>query len=114
MAVVKAAEADGAALLVTLTAADLEQLVETRVRAAVRDEVTKLVEPRFLTVADVAEMLQVCTKTVGNLVRKDGLPVARQLGREQRFDRDQVVEWMRERVRAEPPPLKRKHLERVK
>lgn len=104
-------------MLVTLTTAELEQLVADRVRESVREEVAQLVEPRFLTVADVAEMLQVCTKTVANLVRKEGLPVARQLGRELRFDRDQVVGWMRERVRAdtpERPTLKRKHLERVK
>jgi excisionase family DNA binding protein len=105
-------------LLVTLTADELGQIVDDRVRAAVRDEVEKLCEPRFLTAGDVAEMLQVCTKTVANLVRKEGLPVARQLGRELRFERDQVVEWMRERVGTEPPParprLVRKHLERVK
>ena len=105
-------------MLVTLTTEELEQLVDLRVRAAVRDEVEKLVEPRFLTAADVAEMLQVCTKTVANLVKREGLPVARQLGRELRFERDRVVEWMRERVGTEPPPerprLARKHLERVK
>ena len=105
-------------LLVTLTAAELAELVDTRVRSAVRAEVEKLCEPRFLTTSDVAEMLQVCTKTVLNLVRGQGLPVARQLGKELRFERDQVVGWMRARDGSAPAPdrprLRRGHLERLK
>ncbi len=117
---VKAArEGEDGAMLVTLTAAELADMLDARVRSAVRDEVEKLCEPRFMTVAEVAEMLQVCTKTVGKLVRDKGLPTARQLGHELRFERDRVVEWMRERVGTEPTPdrpkaLRRKHLERVK
>lgn len=107
--------ADAARLLVTLTAADLERLVDDRVRAAVRDEVTQLCEPRFLTAADVAAMLQVCTKTVANLVKKEGLPSARALGRELRFERDRVVEWMRARGNGpELVPPERPRLSRVK
>jgi excisionase family DNA binding protein len=101
--------------LVMLTASDLEQLVEHRVRAAVRDEVERLCEPRFLTIAEVAEMLRLSTKTVTNLVRKEGLPVARQLGRELRFERDRVVEWMRARVSGhEIVPPERPRLRRVR
>lgn len=106
-------------LLVTLTAAELEQLVDARTRAAVRDEIEKLVEPRFLTTAEVAEMLSISTVYVARLVKSDGLPVARQLGRELRFERDRVVEWMRARstpaaVPTERPRLQRKHLTRLK
>jgi excisionase family DNA binding protein len=99
-----------ARLLVQLTAGELERLIEDRVRATVLDAVSQLAEPRFLTVADVGEMLQVCTKTVHKLVRDDELPVARQLGRELRFERDRVVEWMRARGKGPElvPPTKQR------
>jgi excisionase family DNA binding protein len=106
---------DGSKLLVTLTAADLERLLDERVRAAVTETVAQLAEPRFLTVADLCEMLQVSRKTVAILVQRDGLPVARQLGRELRFERDQVVEWMRARGRGpELVPPTRPRLRQVK
>lgn len=89
---------------------ELERLIEGRVREAVRDEVQAIAAPRFLTVAEVAEMLRVCTKTVHRLVDKEGLPYARKLGREMRFDQEAVVAWMR----ASPAPKRRGHLERVK
>jgi excisionase family DNA binding protein len=102
-------------MLVMLTAAELEQLLEQRVRSAIRDEVERLCEPRFLTIAEVAEMLRLSTKTVTNLVRKEGLPVARQLGRELRFERDRVVEWMRARgTGPELVPPERPRLRRVR
>lgn len=106
-------------LLVTMTAAELEQLVDARVRAGMRDEIEKLVEPRFLTTAEVADMLSISTVYVARLVKSEGLPVARQLGRELRFERDRVVEWMRARSTPAPAPtdrprLSRKHLTSVK
>lgn len=106
-------------MLVTLSASELEQLVDARTRASIRDEIEKLVEPRFLTTAEVAEMLSISTVYVARLVKSDGLPVARQLGRELRFERDRVVEWMRARSAPAPAPadrprLQRKHLSRVK
>lgn len=106
-------------LLVTMTGLELEQLVDARTRAAVREEIERFVEPRFLTTAEVAEMLSVSTVYVARLVKSDGLPVARQLGRELRFERDRVVEWMRARstpatVPVDRPRLQRKHLSRVK
>jgi predicted XRE-type DNA-binding protein len=60
-------------LLVTLNVAELEQLFAERVRAAVRDEVERLCEPRFLTIAEVAEMLRLSKPTVMNLVRAGGV-----------------------------------------
>ena len=84
-------------MLVQLTASQLERLIDERVRATVLEAVSQLTEPRFLTLDDVGEMLQLSTKTVLKLVREDGLPVARRLGAQMRFERDQVVEWMRAR-----------------
>jgi excisionase family DNA binding protein len=101
--------------MVVLSADQLRTLIAETARVAVRDEIGQLVEPRFLTTADVAAMLQVCTRQVTNLVKTEGLPVARQLGRELRFERDQVVEWMRARGDNGRPPerprLRRGHLE---
>jgi excisionase family DNA binding protein len=84
-------------MLVQLTAGELERLVDERVRAAVRDEVTRLVGPRFLNTAQVAEMLGVSDRYVAELVRDQGLPTARPLGRHARFDHEAVIAWMRER-----------------
>lgn len=48
---------------------------------------------KFLTVEDVAEMLQVTRTTIYNL-KKKGLPFIK-LGKNIRFDQDEVVEWVR-------------------
>ncbi len=49
-----------------------------------------------LTAEKVAEMLDVHVRTVAKLVVRDGLP-AHRLGREYRFNRDEVLAWLRER-----------------
>lgn len=48
---------------------------------------------KFLTVEDVAEMLQVTRTTIYNL-KKKGLPFIK-LGKNIRFDQDEVVEWVK-------------------
>jgi excisionase family DNA binding protein len=87
-------------LLVTLTVGELERLVEGCARTAVAEVVGQLVAPRFLTIAQVAEMLGICERYVGQLVREEGLPEARRLGRSPRYERDAVVAWMRAKPAA--------------
>ena len=48
---------------------------------------------KFLTVEDVAEMLQVTRTTIYNL-KKQGLPFIK-LGKNIRFDQDDVIDWVR-------------------
>lgn len=48
---------------------------------------------KFLTVEDVAEMLQVTRTTIYNL-KKKGLPFIK-LGKNIRFDEEAVVEWVK-------------------
>lgn len=49
-------------------------------------------ELKYLTIEQVAEMLQVTRMTIYNLQSK-GLPFIK-LGRSVRFDKDDVIEWM--------------------
>ena len=48
---------------------------------------------KFLTIEDVSEMLQVKRTTVYNL-KKKGLPFIK-LGKNIRFDKEEVVKWVR-------------------
>jgi excisionase family DNA binding protein len=48
---------------------------------------------KFLTVEDVAEMLQVTRTTIYNL-KKKGLPFIK-LGKNIRFDQEEVVKWVK-------------------
>ena len=48
---------------------------------------------KYLTVEDVAEMLQVTRTTIYNL-KKKGLPFIK-LGKNIRFDQDEVVKWVK-------------------
>jgi excisionase family DNA binding protein len=48
---------------------------------------------KFLTIEDVSEMLQVTRTTVYNL-KKKGMPFIK-LGKNIRFDQDEVVEWIK-------------------
>ncbi|MDD6310950.1 MAG: helix-turn-helix domain-containing protein [Firmicutes bacterium] len=50
-------------------------------------------EIKFLTVEDVADMLQVTRTTIYNL-KKKGLPFIK-LGKNIRFDEEAVVEWVK-------------------
>jgi len=54
---------------------------------------------KFLTVEDVAEMLQVTRTTIYNL-KKQGLPFIK-LGKNIRFDEDDVVDWVRSNRQVE-------------
>lgn len=54
---------------------------------------------KFLTVEDVAEMLQVTRTTIYNL-KKQGLPFIK-LGKNIRFDQEDVVDWVRSNRRVE-------------
>ena len=73
--------------------------VRELVRTAVREELASHRDPErdVLTAEQVAGMLAVHVKTVAKLVVRDGLP-ARRLGREYRFDRDEVLAWLAERA----------------
>lgn len=54
---------------------------------------------KFLTVEDVAEMLQVTRTTIYNL-KKQGLPFIK-LGKNIRFDEEDVVDWVRSNRQVE-------------
>lgn len=54
---------------------------------------------KFLTVEDVAEMLQVTRTTIYNL-KKKGLPFIK-LGKNIRFDETDVVNWVRSNRQVE-------------
>lgn len=56
-------------------------------------------EVKFLTIDDVSEMLQVTRSTVYNL-KKKGLPFIK-LGKNIRFDQDEVINWVRENSQAD-------------
>ena len=49
-------------------------------------------EIKFLTIEDVAEMLQVTRTTIYNL-KKKGLPFIK-LGKNIRFDQNDIIEWI--------------------
>ena len=81
--------------VLVLTAEEVRDLVRT----AVREELASQQHPErdVLTAEHVADMLAVHVKTVAKLVVCDGLP-ARRLGREYRFNRDEVLAWLAERA----------------
>lgn len=56
------------------------------------------VDVKFLTIEDVADMLQVTRTTVYNL-KKKGLPYIK-IGKNIRFCQDEVVNWVMNNARA--------------
>jgi len=54
---------------------------------------------KFLTVEDVAEMLQVTRTTIYNL-KKQGLPFIK-LGKNIRFDQQDVIDWVKSNTQTE-------------
>ena len=50
-------------------------------------------DTKFLTIEQVAEMLQVTRTTIYNL-KKQGLPFFK-LGKNIRFDREEVIDWVK-------------------
>ena len=61
---------------------------------------------KFLTVEDVAEMLQVTRTTIYNL-KKKGLPFIK-LGKNIRFDEEAVIEWVKSNTVTETEDSKDK------
>lgn len=51
-------------------------------------------EPLLMTVADVAQLLQVTGRTVNNLVRAGRLPAPLRLGHHPRWHREQLLQWL--------------------
>lgn len=56
-------------------------------------------DTKFLTVEQVAELLQVTRTTIYNL-KKQGLPFFK-LGKNIRFDREEVIDWVKTNGRAD-------------
>lgn len=83
--------------------------VRELVRSVVREELAHYQDPvrEVLTTERVAEMLNVHPKTVAKLVAREGLP-AHRLGREYRFNRAEVLDWLDARS-AEPRAHAAKH-----
>lgn len=57
-----------------------------------KEEITMAADVKFLTIEDVAEMLQVTRTTIYNL-KKKGLPFIK-LGKNIRFNQDEVIDWI--------------------
>lgn len=83
-------------MLVTLTVAELEELV----RSAVRSELAKpaTADSDVLTLKGVASLLQRHTKVVMRLVSEEGLPCVWISEREPRFFRSKVLAWLETRA----------------
>lgn len=56
-------------------------------------------DTKFLTVDDVANMLQVARSTIYNL-KKQGMPFIK-LGKNIRFDQEEVINWVKTNNRGE-------------
>lgn len=84
------------------------------VRLVIREELANHRDPGrdVLTTDRVAEMLNVHPKTVAKLVTRDGLP-AHRLGREYRFNRTEVLDWLEARS-AEPGTHAARHGETLR
>lgn len=80
--------------LVVIDLEQLQDLVRTTVREAVRAEVHP--ETGIMTREQVAEMLHCTDRTVVSYVEKEGLPASK-LPNGWRFFRDEVVAWMKGR-----------------
>lgn len=80
-------------MIVTLTVAELEQLVE-RASARVVEQIRTQTEAEVMTLKQCAEFLQRNPKTVIQLVERDGLPAQRISNTELRFMRSKVLNWL--------------------
>jgi excisionase family DNA binding protein len=90
-------------MLVQLKKSDLDALVRSAVRDAMREQ-HPAVKPR-LNLAEAAAMLGVCERTVREWVKSKGLPASK-VGRDYRFDADRVSAWIDARP-AKDAPAKR-------
>ena len=59
-------------------------------------------EIKFLTIEDLAEMLQVTRTTIYNLKNK-GLPFLK-IGKNIRFDQNEVIDWIKKRQDVSQEP----------
>jgi len=103
-----AAEKKDDSLLVTLTVSQLRALVREEVNDAIG---TSSDDQKWLTLEQVADMLQVTTKTVRAWVRDEGLPASK-AGPEYRFRKDLVLSWLEERA-VKPGVDKSKSVARI-
>lgn len=90
----------------------LRRLLEDVVRRVVREELarTPTLAEEFLDAEEVAKLLRVRTRTVPQLVRRDGLP-CRRAGRRLLFRREEVIRWLDERA-ARPGAHASRHVAR--
>lgn len=96
--------------LVVMTEAQLRELIGDAVREAIGASDTRAIE--YLTIDQVAELLQTSTRSVRNWVRDNGLPALR-AGAEYRFQRTAIVRWLEERA-VTPGVHVSKTIERLK
>lgn len=97
--------------LVVMTAEQLRALVCDAVRDAMGNGAQNT-NAQYLTLDQTAELLQVDARTVRTWVKSNGLPALR-VGREYRFRRDTVLEWLESRAIVEGAHVS-KHTTRIK
>jgi excisionase family DNA binding protein len=95
-------------MLVTLTVEQLRSLIREEVRGELGNTNAS---STYMTVDQVAELLQVNARTVRNWVRSEGLPAMR-VGAEYRFRRENVVTWLEDRA-TKPGAHTTKHVKRL-
>lgn len=95
--------------LVLLTQEQLKALVSD----AVRDALANTNAERSLHLDEIAQELDVSTRTIRNWVNQLGMPCLRAGASELRFDRADVRKWMQERASAHGAHVTR-HLARAK
>lgn len=89
------------AAVAVLSPEDLEALVSRAVAKVVARPAPLSGEGHVLTRQDVAKLLKVHPNVVSKYVRTRGLP-ARQVGKEWRFLRPEVLAWVESRERVQP------------
>lgn len=100
---------NASSMIVTMTQAQLRELVSS----AVRDALGKVSdEPEYMTMEQVTELMQVHERTVRSWIADNGLPALR-AGREFRFRRASVLEWLNTRA-SKPGSHVSKHMDRAK
>lgn len=82
-----------AKMIVQLTTDDLRSLVATAVREALGSSSPGGAELEYLTLDQVADLLQACPRTVKNWTKQKALPFLR-VGAEWRFRRADVIAWL--------------------
>ncbi|WP_157069752.1 helix-turn-helix domain-containing protein [Sandaracinus amylolyticus] len=90
--------------IVVVTTEELAALLESAVRRALDSLEGRSAALEWLDAAAAAELLRVHPRTIGKLVRQQGLP-AHRIGKLYRFERRELLAWI-EKHRAPTP----KHL----